>query len=154
MKPNCKCKECSKEIYKKPCVIKNSNGNIYCSQQCFGKSNRIIKNCTVCGKQIAPRKNTKTCSRSCGSKTKTGMKYNLGFKSRNKVKNLNALRKDLINCRGTSCERCGMPDHRILVIHHKIRRADGGSDELSNLELICPNCHAIEHCSNKMFDEY
>lgn len=41
------------------------------------------------------------------------------------------------------CERCGFNETHILQIHHKDR--NGSHNERINLELLCPNCHAIEH---------
>lgn len=43
------------------------------------------------------------------------------------------------------CERCGYdkcPD--ILEVHHVDRSRKNGASV--NLELLCPNCHAEEHC--------
>jgi 5-methylcytosine-specific restriction endonuclease McrA len=31
--------------------------------------------------------------------------------------------------------------HRRLQVHHRIALRDGGSNELSNLELLCAHCH-------------
>ncbi|MGI8997293.1 MAG: HNH endonuclease signature motif containing protein [Pyrinomonadaceae bacterium] len=48
--------------------------------------------------------------------------------------------------RGARCERCSyfrLPS--ILCLHHVLPRSKGGKDEPSNLELICPNCHAEVH---------
>lgn len=45
---------------------------------------------------------------------------------------------------GNACERCSYdacPD--ILEVHHKDRNRK--NNRLENLELLCPNCHAIEH---------
>ena len=44
---------------------------------------------------------------------------------------------------GFRCERCGQPGR--LEVHHKIRIADGGADELDNLECLCRRCHFAEH---------
>jgi 5-methylcytosine-specific restriction endonuclease McrA len=58
------------------------------------------------------------------------------------------------NC---ACKICGKPLYRKVhelergkgnaycVVHHIVRRSDGGSDELENLELVCPTCHAEIH---------
>lgn len=40
---------------------------------------------------------------------------------------------------GARCVRCGSPDN--LNTHHKIPRAFGGQDVLSNLEPVCDSCH-------------
>lgn len=43
-----------------------------------------------------------------------------------------------------NCQRCGYDTHpEILGVHHKDRnRKNNHSD---NLEVLCPNCHSIEH---------
>jgi RNase P subunit RPR2 len=47
------------------------------------------------------------------------------------------------------CEKCGYDKvSGILIVHHKDR--DRTNNNLSNLIVLCPNCHAIEHyCENK-----
>jgi len=45
--------------------------------------------------------------------------------------------------RGVICERCGYNDVTVLVMHHKSR--DRNDNSWGNLELLCPNCHALEH---------
>ncbi len=46
------------------------------------------------------------------------------------------------------CERCGYDDCvEILVIHHKDR--DRCNNIRKNLEVLCPNCHAVEHYDAK-----
>jgi hypothetical protein len=50
--------------------------------------------------------------------------------------------------RKSKCEDCGysaQPD--ILVIHHKDRDRD--NNDLANLKVLCPNCHAIEHMAER-----
>lgn len=56
------------------------------------------------------------------------------------------------------CERCGFPDHRALQFHHtdpasKDRQVSDMTSwsiekietEISKCELLCANCHFIEH---------
>lgn len=42
------------------------------------------------------------------------------------------------------CEQCGERG-LTLDIHHIVPIAEGGNNELSNLKLLCPNCHRREH---------
>ncbi len=54
------------------------------------------------------------------------------------------LRQKLLQRTGGKCERCGwdkVPE--IFEVHHKDR--DRQNNELSNLELLCPNCHQSYH---------
>ncbi len=48
---------------------------------------------------------------------------------------------------GKHCPQCGQPitNQTGWNIHHRIRKVMGGSDELTNLELLHPNCHRQLH---------
>ncbi len=41
------------------------------------------------------------------------------------------------------CEKCGITDGRVLVIHHKNRNSEDDSAE--NLQVLCSNCHKLQH---------
>jgi len=42
------------------------------------------------------------------------------------------------------CERCGYDEHEgAIIVHHKDHNRENSADE--NLEVLCANCHAIEH---------
>lgn len=61
------------------------------------------------------------------------------------------LKERLAKKRRGICERCGIANYAILQVHHKKERRNGGSDQLSNLELLCPNCHAEHHLGKSLF---
>ncbi len=42
------------------------------------------------------------------------------------------------------CEKCRTIDVQ-LDVHHKKRVVDGGTDDLSNLQVLCVTCHAAVH---------
>jgi len=67
----------------------------------------------------------------------------MGRPSKSKVRSQQLLKIRLLKERGKKCERCNYNKYEILQIHHKNR--DRNNNELSNLELICPNCHYEEH---------
>ena len=53
-------------------------------------------------------------------------------------------RKVAIRIKGERCERCGYDDHSAaIVVHHKDHNRS--NNDISNLEVLCANCHAIEH---------
>lgn len=54
-------------------------------------------------------------------------------------------RKKLIAIQGKSCNRCS---NNFQHIHHSISISDGGNHKLSNLELLCVNCHSRLHHRN------
>jgi len=43
--------------------------------------------------------------------------------------------------RDQACVRCSST--RRLQVHHRVPLRDGGSNELSNLELLCARCHRL-----------
>lgn len=44
---------------------------------------------------------------------------------------------------GEKCNRCGIEDVRVLLVHHEDRNRE--NNELENFEILCRNCHALEH---------
>lgn len=67
------------------------------------------------------------------------------MRNRDKFTKNRRLKEALIKIRGNVCEICTFTKTKILVVHHVIERHNGGSDQLDNLKLICPNCHAEIH---------
>lgn len=145
-KPNTKCKICNKQIYRRPIEIKKNGENVFCGQACYGVSCRKEVACVVCGKLILSGLNRMTCSRKCSNINREGVKYKISSK-KDKVKYNKGLKLRLLENRGGRCERCGYNKYEILQIHHKDRNRR--NNNLSNLELICPNCHFEEHLLKK-----
>ncbi len=143
-KPNTTCSVCTKPIYRRPVEIQN--GRVFCGAICYGQACRKEKPCVVCGKLILAGKNKSTCSRACSNTNRAGTKYKIGS-PKDKVSDQRAIKLRLIKARGTKCERCGYARLEILHVHHRNR--DRNNNSLSNLELICPNCHFEEHYLNK-----
>ena len=144
--PNIKCLVCEKAIYRRPVLLKASQGRAFCSQKCYGISNRIETPCVICKTPIPASAHKITCSRSCANIYRTGIRYKLG-RPRDKVVAQRAMKIRLLEARGLKCERCGYNKPEILQIHHKDRNTS--NNDLSNLELICPNCHYEEHYLEK-----
>ncbi len=140
--PNTECLVCRKAIYKRPAQIKANNGNVFCSSQCYGKTCRKEKPCVVCRKLILASLHRKTCSRRCSNINRGGISYHVN-RPKDKVKSQQALKIRLLQERGIVCERCKYSKYEILQVHHKNR--DRNNNNLNNLELVCPNCHAEEH---------
>ncbi len=63
------------------------------------------------------------------------------------------MRQKVFDKAGHLCEVCRGPgDFRGLAIHHKIKRSQGGKDELNNLILLCGRHHAREHGIKEVID--
>ena len=138
--PNCVCKICQQVMYRRPSQI--TAGNVYCSLQCNGKDQRIEKVCKICKEQYIGGK--ATCSRSCANTARTGLVYTRENKF-NKAYRGTALKEKVAQKRNGICERCSESNYAILQVHHKKERYKGSPDKLTNLELLCPNCHATHH---------
>ena len=145
-KPNTICVVCDKAIYRRPGVLKQNKGNVYCNQSCYGRACRKEIPCLVCGTLLLSGLNKKTCSRSCANKNRTGISYNTG-RLKDKVQSQKRLKVRLLKTRGKQCERCGFDVYQILQVHHIDRNRK--HNELCNLELLCPNCHTEEHYLKK-----
>lgn len=129
--------------------------NLYCSKSCYQEFKKRVHSaetvCMNCGKKITKRisesKRSKTgnlyCSRSC-SASKNNSLFKTGKNHPNYTTGLGSYRKaKLKDLLAPVCERCGFDNILALDIHHKdnIRK----NNDLSNLEVLCCNCHAIEH---------
>lgn len=144
--PNTKCIVCNKPVYKRPKEIQRNDGRVFCSMACYGISCRKENPCVVCGTLILASANKKTCSRSCANKHRTGIQYKIN-RPKDKVKSQQSLKIRLLKVRGNNCERCAYGKYEILEVHHKDRNRN--NNDVNNLELICPNCHAEEHYLKK-----
>jgi hypothetical protein len=138
------------DTVQKSCHICNSEFTVikhrektakYCSRQCYYKSlhqkgNTTYK-CIHCGVDFIGHKahKRKYCSKSCVNKSSKET-----FKPKFTTVRKSMIARGLIN----KCERCGFDAVKeILGVHHKDRNRN--NNELSNLEVLCPNCHSIEH---------
>lgn len=144
--PNCQCYICAKPIYRRPVHI--SAGAVYCSRKCSGLGQRKIKVCKICGQRFFGFK--RTCSRACANKARAGILYTKERKF-DKAYRRKILKDKVATARGGVCERCHESNYAILQVHHKQERYRGGDNTLSNLELLCPNCHTTHHLGFALF---
>jgi len=113
----------------------------YCSKKCYtqamiGRGNTSYK-CLHCSKVFLGSQSHKRkyCSRACNGKSRKET-----FKPKFTTVRKAMLARGLIN----KCERCGFDQYpQILGVHHKDRNRN--NNEINNLEVLCPNCHSIEH---------
>lgn len=145
-RPNTTCSICHSPIYRRPSQI--SGGEVFCSSKCTGKSQQKPNICPVCKREFLGGK--KNCSRGCANKARSGIKYTKEG-AYNKAYRGTILKENLATKRGGVCERCGEDNYAILQVHHKVERHKGGTDCLTNLELLCPNCHATHHYGKSLF---
>lgn len=155
------CNHCRKEFFVKMKEVKRGNGK-FCSRTCSGARRKGIKltkpnvKCRYCGIPFYKNSSKKKCSkhgiffctRKCkdlGQRVKSNIKeiqpphYKSGESDYKKIAKANKVLK---------CNRCSydkIPE--ILEVHHLDRNRN--NNNLSNLEIICPNCHQEDHFFKK-----
>lgn len=121
----------------------SSRANVakYCSPVCYranmSKRGTVNYVCAHCGSSFlgSPSHKRKFCSMSCVNKRHKS-EWNPSFSAARS----SMLRRGMI----TKCEVCGFDSHpAILGVHHKDRNRS--NNHLSNLSVLCPNCHSMEH---------
>lgn len=151
-KSNCTCTTCDKRFYKKPSVIQQSTtGKHYCSKECQyrGQKRGEYVNCTTCSKRIYKARSdfdkNITGQFFCSKKCQAVEQNAFGALSNNfKGKDVKDYRVKAFRYLDHLCNRCGFNDHtKILQVHHK--DANRSNNNIENLEILCPNCHCLEH---------
>lgn len=114
--PNVSCGNCNAPLYKNTSKLKNSkHGFYFCNRKCKDSVQKTGKI-----PEILPPHYGK-----CTSVT-SAVYRSIAFKAH-----------------PNECSRCSFSDVRILVVHHKDRNRL--NNITNNLEIMCPNCHALEH---------
>jgi RNA-directed DNA polymerase len=147
-KPNVICCVCQTPVYRR----KTESGLYYCSRKCYGIDCRKPHNCPVCGKEILSGQNAKTYSKACSNKQRTGIKYD-GQRNLSKAKQNQTLKNILVSNFGPRCQLCSYDNLNVLQVHHIVKRSKGGTNELSNLQLLCPNCHCTIHLGDSRMED-
>ena len=122
-------------------IATRANSAKYCSRECYYKSLRskgtVNYKCQHCEVDFkgSPSHPRKFCSRACVGKSKKTV-FEAKFTTVRKA----MVSRDMIK----ACQRCGYNAHpEILGVHHMDRNRKNNS--LENLEVLCPNCHSLEH---------
>ena len=140
-----KCSICKKAIERKQNDIKRYE-NVYCSLNCRNKGFKtgFFVNCETCNKKLYRTKSQFKKSKS--KKFFCNKSCSVIYNNKNRKINPNDLksyRDKALTLKEAKCERCGFNEFpKILHVHHKDHNRDNNID---NLEVLCPNCHAIEH---------
>lgn len=110
------------------------------------KAGYINKICPVCNEQFTTyeKDNSTTCSYSCANTHFRSGTNNPNYTGSltNRISGRN-YREVAYNTYGKICNRCGYDNVLALEVHHKDRNRENNS--VDNLEVLCCNCHAIEH---------
>lgn len=159
------CSYCGKEnIKRKPSELRN---NVYCSRDCANKAqSKFLKNntdlkfskgikiiCEYCSKKFYVKpyraKKARFCSRECSHEHRRNRPFASNPPDMRGEKNPNfrnwsatpSVRKNAKRKLGAHCAIC---DFDIVVhVHHIIPSSIGGSNDISNLIVLCPNHHEM-----------
>ena len=111
----------------------------------------MILQCATCGKDVEKSpsivKRSKTgnvyCNKTCAvsNNNKLFKKWENHPQYRNGLRSYRTIKFSSVE--EPKCERCGFDNTLALEVHHKDR--DRKNNSLDNLEILCCNCHAIEH---------
>ncbi len=157
------CLNCNKEIYVENKEIKRGFGK-FCNSKCSSEHRIRNKpklldnvNCALCNKSFHMTESKKKLSKSglyfCCRTHKDEAQRIGGIKEimplhygTAKPDNSRSYRRIAFNEKAKMCERCGYDQHEAaIIVHHKDSNRD--NNNLDNLEILCANCHAIEHWS-------
>lgn len=138
------CKECGSEFRVIDFRAKTAR---YCSRPCYYKAMKrvglVVMTCAHCRKSFR-RPPSRAKGRPCCSVECRGLLH------RKTQPAAATSARDWMERRGalSRCERCAYDEHpEILVVHHRDRNR--GHNDVSNLEVLCPNCHALEHYGDR-----
>lgn len=160
------CLNCNKEIYVENKEIKRGFGK-FCSRTCSSTFNRNnIKppepnvKCGYCQKDFYI-----TMSRAARSKRKVYFCCGAHHDAAQRIGGLEAVlpshygtgtgesryRDIAFAVKPKKCERCNYDKHEAgIVVHHIDRNRE--NNDISNLEVLCAICHAIEHWGEKLVE--
>lgn len=124
----------------------------YCSSKCKYLDNgwaKILK-CAHCNKSFYKLNSKLSSSKSgkyfCSRKCKDIAQKYLKEIQPNHYGNgcgISGYRDKALNFYGEKCNRCGFNNKKALEVHHKDRNRK--NNNIKNLEVLCANCHSIEH---------
>lgn len=125
-------------------ISSRANHAKYCSPKCYhkgqvgqGLTDYVCRHCGETFRDSASHKRV-YCSRACVNKANK-IVWKPDFLTVRK----NMKRRDMI----LTCARCEYSANpQILGVHHKDR--DRTNNALNNLEVLCPNCHSVEHAKH------
>ena len=107
---------------------------------------KLSKICPVCDSKFSffEREPRATCSYSCSNTL-----FRSGKDNPNWIEGGGAYRVKALAYYLPICTRCNYSENiAAIVVHHKDR--DRSNSTMENLEVLCANCHAIEHWQDKI----
>ena len=151
------CSYCEQVFLKSSYVLRaRKSSKTFCSNVCKGKAsqNRVKVKCEMCNCFFERRKSRiqrkkvsglHFCSRVCKDIAQR-LSSNIELRPKSYTNGYSVYRKIAFESKRKQCERCGNDNEIVLCVHHKDRNRENNS--IDNLEVLCYNCHAIEHKNN------
>lgn len=156
MKRYCECcgKELTKKTQKKFCCAS-------CSAKVGNKSRKIttkgrtrLRSCIRCGKEFYASIHLNAARCICEDCKKHNRPHH---KEKKSIKTLKDISKKtfvkILKNMGAKCSICGW-NESTCDVHHIIPSSEGGTDDFTNLIVVCPNCHRVCHTTNKYTKEF
>jgi hypothetical protein len=154
-----KCLNCQKDFNARSQDVNRGYGK-FCCQSCSSSYNRAHEvkpepnvECAWCHIRFYKNKSKKKASKSglyfCGRKCKDQAQSFGGIKEiqlPHVGNGIRCYRNIAFRNKDVKCERCGFDKEAAIIVHHRDRNRD--NNHISNLEVLCANCHAIEHWGN------
>lgn len=143
------CKNCDAEFI----LDGSKKQNVFCSHSCSAKFNNVrkktrrsLRECCGCGK-LTPNK--KFCTQGCEQKTNRSSKIEEWLNGGNVSDGVLkwTIRKYLFAAQDNKCSKCGWSERNPQTnnVPLELNHIDGDhtNNTAVNIELICPNCHAL-----------
>jgi len=161
MRPNREtraCLTCGKTFEVQPHQTKRFCSNVCVGRRAATRKADMIRQCEHCGKTYkrhAGRTKQRSCSNGCARRLgRETRQLNLAIKNpagsfrvRGSTRAAKSATRTIREAHPW-CNRCGWRDEpEVLHVHHRDR--DRKNNRLANLEVLCPNCHAIDHLRAK-----
>ena len=156
------CRHCKSHFHASMKEHTRGNAN-FCSRSCSTSFNNHDKKqkrshnniCAMCGttfyRAISKKLNSKSglyfCSRLCKdlAQRSDGLE---GFNPYSYTNGKTAYRDRAFKEFVHSCSVCGYDEYKnVLVVHHK--DYDRNNNNMDNLQILCPTCHAVIHYTSK-----
>lgn len=103
------------------------------------------KICLGCGNSFSVRGNKGIAQTTCGYTCATKV-YRTGSVHPNFIHGKSTYRTKALNYYDNKCCKCGFSNIDALEVHHKDKNRS--NNEISNLEVLCANCHVLTHKNN------